>query len=214
MWSTKRYEKCNMKSLLASFLILSLTTLVLPLTASAAVCAIETTTGVYGHIRFTSDGFADSTPFTPTSNCTVTAIGVSLGYFTSITAPAVRVSIFSDSGGKPGSVIGYGSSIQPLAPASYNNPCLIATSTVSQTISLTSGTQYWIVASSTANGTNDNYTCSDNGVGTSYYSTAWPVSSWTSNPGYFPYEVDGTPPVASSPAPSTQICLAGFCFMI
>jgi hypothetical protein len=90
-------------------------------------------------------GFSQSTalPFTPKNNSTVIQVRVPIQWYNDGSADTAQVSIYSDNGGVPGSVIAGPFAITP--PAGFTC-CRLTTVSVSPGLSVTAGTQYWVEA--------------------------------------------------------------------
>jgi hypothetical protein len=87
--------------------------------------------------------------FTPSANATVTRIEASVGTFGGTSG--FELSINNDSSGVPGTVI---KRFHIKAPPPYGACCTLDVGNDKAGIPVTSGTQYWIVASTTAKDTN------------------------------------------------------------
>lgn len=81
-------------------------------------------------------------PFTPRANAHVTTISAPIGYIAG--TEEVVISLYSDSGGLPGSQLASGTTTSMPA---FGTCCTLATVTITST-AVTKGTQYWIVGSS------------------------------------------------------------------
>lgn len=91
---------------------------------------------------------AEAMPFTPTMSATVTHIGVAIGYISGDNQ--VIVSLNADSGGLPGTSLG---SFTAANLPALGTCCAVEVGTIPG-ISVTAGTQYWIVVqTSTSNST-------------------------------------------------------------
>lgn len=174
--------------------------LALPILAHADVCEIYVSGSVSGGTSFGygADSSAVGQQVTPSNTCTVSAIGVwAANDPDSSCSQGVKVSIYSDSSGKPGSSLATGSTIAcgsfPTIPTFGK-----ATTTISYT--MTAGTPYWIVLEGTAPSTSHYF---QNGANTATgslnghrsFGGTWtvPFGTWTQW-----YEIDGT--IASAPA--------------
>lgn len=97
-----------------------------------------------------SFGFSQNTalPFTPANNSTVTIIGVPIQWYNDGSSDFARLSIYSDNGGVPGTLL---AGPFPIAPAAGFTCCTLTLAKVSPGLSVTAGTQYWVVADTSAN---------------------------------------------------------------
>lgn len=181
-----------MKKLLS---LIPLLVLASPLVASAAICQSYTsgTLAAITSFGYGADSSAVAQQFTAAQTCTITAVGVWVANDGSSpgTGQNVALSIYSDSGGKPGSSLASGSAIShstfPTQPSFSQG-----TSTITYTI--TAGTKYWIVLEGTAPSTSSYFqnggdTSTGSANGHRSFGGAWtvPFGTWTQW-----YEIDGT----------------------
>lgn len=80
--------------------------------------------------------------FTPTTTKTLAAIQVGVGYVEGTNA--IAVSLFSDAGGLPGTSL---ASLNVANLPTFGSCCALATASSSGGVTLTAGTQYWVVVS-------------------------------------------------------------------
>lgn len=90
-------------------------------------------------------GFSQSTalPFTPKNNSTVLQVRVPIQWYNDGSADSAQVSIYSDNGGVPGSVLAGPFQIKP--PAGFSC-CQLTIVTISPGLAVSAGTQYWVEA--------------------------------------------------------------------
>jgi len=88
-------------------------------------------------------------PFTPAKNSTAQQLRAAISW-NATGANRVRLSLYSDAGGVPGTLLA-GPVTKANLPA-FGTCCTIVTATIPAT-ALTAGTQYWIVADTVATGT-------------------------------------------------------------
>jgi hypothetical protein len=93
-------------------------------------------------------------PFTPKSDAHVSAIAVAVQYYGS-GANQVRLSLYSDAAGVPGTILAGPKTIVNLPDA--GTCCALAVWMLKASIPVTAGTQYWIVADTPSSGTGDDF---------------------------------------------------------
>jgi hypothetical protein len=84
--------------------------------------------------------------FTPTKSATATEVSVGLGDLDGGQG-SIQLSLYSDNGGIPGTQLATGTATNVQT---YGDCCGATTATLSPSVSLTAGTQYWVVVSTTA----------------------------------------------------------------
>ena len=84
--------------------------------------------------------------FTPTASATATEVSVGLGDLDSGHG-SIQLSLYSDNGGVPGTELATGTATNV---EDYGTCCGATTATLSSSVALTAGTQYWVVVSTTA----------------------------------------------------------------
>lgn len=157
-------------------------------------------------IGYTASGpyYMSASPFTPSQNCVVQSASMRVAKNPG-RAEDLHLYIFTDNAGVPGSNLETGGTV----PGTYSTYATYgwATSTFSGTLTLTSGTQYWIVASSTTiDNTNILLVSGSGGVGTC---KNWGGSNWTAvnctsaNGNSLSFDIDGTVPAAATVVPNT-----------
>jgi hypothetical protein len=98
--------------------------------------------------------FSYALPFTPRSDAHVHSIRAALSYDGS-GANQFNVSIYSDAGGVPGSILAGPMTIVNLP--SFGTCCIVVRSTLETPLAVAAGTQYWIVADTPASGTGSEF---------------------------------------------------------
>ncbi len=195
-----------MRKFLATAVAIS--TLLVAMPTYAAVCFITAVPNA-GNQSFAmrNDGMntvftGTGSQFTPSSNCTVSAIGMNKSSDSS--RSDVHVVIFDDSAGSPNNVLETGSDFSSSATRAT------ATSTFSST-TLVSGTPYWIILKDTTNNGNAVYAFYTDQAGTSKRRDdgVWSAGGFPTQNVYF--EIDGTAGGGASapPKPSTGLILFG-----
>ena len=94
-----------------------------------------------------------SIPFTPNSNSTVEVLSAAIQY--SSGANQINLSLYSDSAGTPGTLLA-GPFIVKNVPT-YYTCCKLATAVVKPSLSVTGGTQYWLIADTPPAGTGSDF---------------------------------------------------------
>jgi hypothetical protein len=96
-----------------------------------------------------SFGFSQNTalPFTPAKDSTVTIVQAPIQWYNDGSADFARISIYSDASGVPGTLLAGPFFIRP--PAGFTC-CTLTPAMISPGLSVTAGTQYWVVADTTA----------------------------------------------------------------
>jgi hypothetical protein len=84
--------------------------------------------------------------FTPTVSATATEVSVGLGDLDSGHG-SIQLSLYADNGGIPGTQLATGTATNV---EDYGTCCGATTATMTPSVSLTAGTQYWVVVSTTA----------------------------------------------------------------
>jgi len=84
--------------------------------------------------------------FTPAKSATATEVSVGLGDLDG-GAGSIQLSLYSDNGGVPGTELGTGTATNVQ---DYGTCCGATTATLSPSVALTAGTQYWVVVSTTS----------------------------------------------------------------
>ncbi len=112
-------------------------------------------------------------PFTPKSNATVEQVGAALQY-DGKGANQVNLSIYSDNGGVPGTLLTGPTTVTNLPAA--GTCCALAVANFSP-LSVTAGSKYWVVADTPLSGTGSDFR------------GAW---AWLAKPIYLQGENDGT----------------------
>lgn len=170
--------------------------------ADAAVCASYTLNNDTGDVGRTTSGQKQAQPFDVSSDCVVDSVSV---FFSANNTPTddVQISIHADSSGDPGTLLETGSilDVTGSTPATY-------VSSFTGTLTLTTATQYWIVASRTGslNDTNFYYWRIGNSSPPSYGPIKqYNGSTWASYGGgyYGRFSVDGHAPTPPTPPTAT-----------
>ena len=101
-----------------------------------------------------SFGFTQSSalPFTPTADSTVTLVKVPIQWYNDGSSDVARVSIYSDSSGVPGTLLGGPVGFKP--PAGFTC-CALSAVQFKTGVSVTAGTQYWVVVDTPASSNTD-----------------------------------------------------------
>jgi hypothetical protein len=197
-----------MKKLLVLFLLF------FPLNAAASVCAIQNQTTPDWQTVDASIGTEYlAQEINLGSNCTVGAIGGSFSAVNTRT-DGIFFAIWSSTGS--------GASAVPNAllqtcslmnNGGWTGSQAWATSTCAATVTLNSGTNYWIVAypSTFLHNGSSWYRWYGLDSGSLYWASGNNVPSWTNqSTGFtFEYEIDSG---SATIIPSTEICVGGFCF--
>jgi len=174
--------------------LVSVLVLGMPFIVSAdTTCAFQSQAAEdYGAFGRSTGSIKQGSPFTVSSACTVSKIGVKILKIGSPTGNVV-FDVYSDSGGSPSTLLG---SSAGIAPALVSGSFAMATATVSDSISLSVSTTYWVVARVMSGQDDSNYYRVSFANGSVGYGAGKRVdsSSWISNDGFSwtQFEVDGT----------------------
>lgn len=172
-----------MKKLLAISVILPL---LMPVMASAAVCAISGNTVADNENISGSTNEAWASPFTVAAPC---LLGSGGGVFKTVGTPgdSLVLQIFTDSAGNPGTLIETSSAVAGLTSSFAH-----ATSTFSSSNTLNTSTTYWFVARRTVpNDAVNFYSWAVNNTGGGDILKRYDGATWNNgNNGDFTFEVD------------------------
>jgi len=120
-------------------------------------------------------------PFKPKAASTAYQLQAAVEYGGS-GANQVNLSLYSDNNGAPGTLLGGPVTVTGLA--NTGTCCAFATANLSSTVSLTAGTQYWIVADTPASGTGSDFVGVWDFIPTAPLNSFNNGSGWVSFTGY------------------------------
>lgn len=175
----------------------------------AAGNGYNTTTGWPVGNDFVGGVETQAETFTPGTSGTLTRITIAMDFIGGATNQA-SVALETSSGGQPSGVVLESWTPSGFGPQGVNNPPTILNDVLN--VSLTAGTQYWIVASATDPTSSLSWQWNSIGVIASHGTSFDGGATWQIGPatqGAFRVEVGGQGPTVPEPSALTLLCLGG-----